>query len=97
MERNGSSKEAAVCAKERCLTTPKTTAKKTKVSDFLFFGKNGKIEKSSRNRKLFHFPHFSNKSKKIKNSKISLLTVYSIFLFLNLTSKLRKTKNDRFS
>ena len=49
-------------------------------SVFLFFGKNGKIENRVRNRRLFKFSHFSNYTEKIKNSNISLLAVYSIFL-----------------
>ena len=87
-----SSKEAAVCGIERCMTSLKTAAKKTKDSIFLFFGKNRKIEKWARNWRLFHFSHFSNNSKTLKNAKISLLAIYSIFCIFELNVKIRKMK-----
>ena len=46
----------------------------------------------SGNRRLFYFSHFSNNSKKIKNSKISLLAVNSIFCIFEFNFKIRKMK-----
>ena len=66
-------------------------------SVFLFFGKNGKIEKWSRTRRFFYFSHFSNNIKKIKIAKYRFSPFTVFFVFLKRTSKLEKRKNDQFS
>ena len=64
---------------------------------FSIFWEKRKIEKWSRNRRLVYFSHFSNNIKKIKIAKYRFQPFTVFFVFLNLTSKLEKRKNDRFS
>ena len=45
-----------------------------------------------RHYRLFYFYHSSNKSENIKNSKISLFTLYSIFYILEADFKIIKMK-----
>ena len=65
-------------------------------SIFLFLAKYGKIEKWVRNRTLFHFSHFLTIARKIKNSKISLLAVYSIFCIFEADFKISDKAIKRY-